>query len=165
MRVQTNTQSVYCYGAGFICEYLKFLTCSVSLTVTRWEIIRAMPFNWSVVSGARGCRWGAYVLYFPLRALVALSFAFGIIGIFPPQWQPKSVSGTTLYAIHSSDMHNTGPQFALYWGGNDCRSRISIGRYLTKNVLGHEHGCAAAGLSHSHYRHVCRHVAAARTKS
>lgn len=58
----------------------------------RWEIMRALPFNWTVISGKRGCRWGLFLLYLPFRTLAALSFAFAIIGVFPPQWQPRSVS-------------------------------------------------------------------------
>ena len=55
-------------------------------------MIRALSFNWSVATGHKGCRWGAYVLYFPLRIATAVSFALAIVGVFPPQWLPSSVS-------------------------------------------------------------------------
>ncbi|GJE98196.1 hypothetical protein PsYK624_144190 [Phanerochaete sordida] len=65
-----------------------------------WEIVRALPFNWMVISGKKGCRWGIFVLYLPFRTLAALSFVFAIIGVFPPQWQPRSV--LTLHYVGES---------------------------------------------------------------
>jgi hypothetical protein len=59
-----------------------------------------MPMNWSIIRGQQGCRWGVFILYFPFRALAALSFAFAIMGVFPPQWQPGPVSIGVCHLYH-----------------------------------------------------------------
>lgn len=89
-------------GAQHISSSLDGTTICVLLWsgVYLWEIIRALPFNWMVISGQKGCRWGILALYLPFRTLAAVSFAFAIIGVFPPQWQPRSVH--TLHFVGES---------------------------------------------------------------
>ncbi|KAJ3533437.1 hypothetical protein NM688_g7282 [Phlebia brevispora] len=42
-----------------------------------------MPRDWNIITGKRGCLWGALIFYFPFRILAAISFTTGILGAYP----------------------------------------------------------------------------------
>ncbi|KAI0683995.1 hypothetical protein BC835DRAFT_674847 [Cytidiella melzeri] len=69
----------------------------------RWEVLQSLPFDWKIISGRRGCRWGAAIIYFPLRSLSMLYFACSILLLYPPPWQPKHASDVR-YVIESAAM-------------------------------------------------------------
>ncbi|KAI0343592.1 hypothetical protein BDW22DRAFT_1428167 [Trametopsis cervina] len=67
-----------------------------SLAVLLWgglyfsEFLRMWPLDWRILTGQRGCRWGAFVLFFPFQALAGVYVGCSIALLFPPPWQPPS---------------------------------------------------------------------------
>ncbi len=84
------------WAAGYTCEPT-LSTLALYLLIdraTRWELVQSVSIDWKIITGNRGCRWGAFLVYFPFRILVVAFYVCAILGLYELKPDQAAVSRT-----------------------------------------------------------------------